>query len=99
MMPQARSVVASLAAGWANEELFGRPHECHCEERSDEAISILGMVDCFALLAMTYRAASPHDFAFALTRPGTGLPEILDFVSCLRYAWRGMCAAGVGCLA
>jgi hypothetical protein len=26
---------------------------CHCEERSDEAISTLGMVDCFASLAMT----------------------------------------------
>ncbi len=28
--------------------------KCHCEERSDEAISILGMVDCFASLAMTW---------------------------------------------
>ncbi len=26
---------------------------CHCEEPGDEAISILGVVDCFASLAMT----------------------------------------------
>jgi hypothetical protein len=26
---------------------------CHCEERSDEAISDRGMGDCFASLAMT----------------------------------------------
>jgi hypothetical protein len=27
---------------------------CHCEERSDEAISNLVMGDCFASLAMTF---------------------------------------------
>src|SRR4030065_232830 len=32
----------------------------HCEERNDEAISILRMRDCFAALAMTYSARSRH---------------------------------------
>jgi hypothetical protein len=30
-----------------------KSEECHCEERSDEAISTLGMGDCPASLAMT----------------------------------------------
>jgi hypothetical protein len=31
----------------------GETAKCHCEECSDEAISTLGMGDCFASLAMT----------------------------------------------
>ena len=57
---------------------LARPHSCHCEERSDEAIwfpqrdlsrwgalSIPRVGDCLASLAMTYRAASSNDSAFA----------------------------------
>jgi len=37
--------------------LRGAPQKCHCEERSDEAISVYNVfesTDCFASLAMTY---------------------------------------------
>ena len=49
-------------------ESGGRSRLCHCEERRDEAISIPGMGDCFAALAMTYGAAFSNDFTFALER-------------------------------
>jgi len=38
-----------------NKHQYSKPKICPCEERSDEAISIRCMVDCFAALAMTYR--------------------------------------------
>jgi hypothetical protein len=34
---------------------------CHCEERSDEAISTPSAGDCFAPLAMTYRPGKKAD--------------------------------------
>ncbi len=42
------------------------PTSCHCEERSDEAISILRGGDCFAALAMT-RKAGACDFRLKKT--------------------------------
>ena len=47
-------------------EVAAVSHSCHCEERSDEAISTRRMRDCFASLAMTYRAMPSKDFAIAL---------------------------------
>jgi hypothetical protein len=44
-----------------NAKSLGRPHVCHCEERSDEAIPTVSMGDCFAALAMTCRAAFPNE--------------------------------------
>ena len=52
--------------GAANAQSLGRSHLCHCEERSDEAISSPSRGDCFAALAMTYRAVLSNDVAFAL---------------------------------
>ena len=61
----------------ANAKSFGGLHSCHREARraaalgaeGDEAISIRGMGDCFASLAMTYGVASTSDFAFAVVWP------------------------------
>jgi hypothetical protein len=50
----------------ANAKSPGRSHLCPCEERSDEAISTLGMGDCFASLAMTYAAVRWNNLVFAL---------------------------------
>ena len=55
-----------LVAHRVNPMPLGRSHSCHCEERRDEAISTPSVGDCFASLAMTYRAALSSDFAFAL---------------------------------
>jgi hypothetical protein len=64
----------------ANAKSLGKSHLCHCEERSDEAISIPRMEDCFASLAMTYRAVLSNDFAFALpygpAPPPWGCPSL-----------------------
>ncbi len=40
------------ATGRTNAESLGRRSSCHCEERSDEAISIPRVGDCFAALQM-----------------------------------------------
>jgi hypothetical protein len=57
---------AGAALTRANAELLGRSHLCHCEERSDEAISTPSRGDCFASLAMTSRVVPSNGFAFAL---------------------------------
>jgi len=42
----------------------------------DEAISIRGVGDCFASLAMTFGAVPWNDFAFALRTPRQGAPRM-----------------------
>src|SRR4030042_2051637 len=63
--PIMMSIRRMAVKGRANAESLGRSHLCHREERSDEAISTPSVGDCFASLAMTYRAVL-SDFVFAL---------------------------------
>jgi hypothetical protein len=61
------SLVAALAGTYdsrANTKLLGRSYLCHCEERSDEAISIPRLGDCFA--RKDIQAVPSNDCAFAL---------------------------------
>ena len=56
----------ATSAAQSKRKVAWRSHACHCEERSDEAISTPSKGDCFASLAMTYRTVLSNDFAFAL---------------------------------
>ena len=65
-------------------------HLCHCEEHSDEAISIADMGDCFASLAMTCKAALSNGFPFALLSKsgwtgGASADKLMGVLNCLCY--------------
>ena len=47
--------------GQGKRKMAGGSHSCQCEERGDEAISIRGVGDCLASLAMTYGAVLSND--------------------------------------
>jgi len=71
----------------------GGSHSCPCEARraaalgaeGDEAISIRGMGDCFASLAMTYRAVPSNDSALALRE--TTLKSALEGIAQNMQGW------------
>jgi len=58
---------------------FAGSHLCHCEERSDEAISIGRVVDCFATLAMTSGALLNYS-AYLLAKSSAGAFRAQDGV-------------------
>ena len=84
----------------ADAKSLGGSHSCRCEARraaafhaeGDEAISIRGMGDCFASLAMTYSAVPASDFTFTMSPGLDGLDgAVIGLYSCGPRGWAKEC--------